>query len=69
MTEDEAKEKWCPMVRVTSIANIGVLLPKGRKPTSDGSYEDYCVASDCMMWRWVEHSGEMLGYCGLGGKV
>lgn len=40
LTEPEAREKWCPMVRFTNTT--------GRAP-SDG---DFCIASRCMMWRW-----------------
>ena len=75
MTEDEAKTKWCPMVRAGNEAGCN------RKDATDK-----CIASDCMMWRtsctryfdkgkyydrdetgtgqWVETGG----YCGLAGK-
>ena len=81
MTEQEARTKWCPMVRYSSDEmepsanrwNFGKL----------GSDERVnCLASDCMLWRWVMTEDQALynnteykttcfkprGYCGLGGK-
>lgn len=47
MTEDEAKTKWCPMVRMDNAEtepsfnrNYGGSLPDGSN----------CIASDCIMW-------------------
>ena len=73
MTEEEAKTKWCPMVRV--VYGIG---------DNRGLFESTttCIASDCMMWRNntidvmvttpedAEIAREHLegGYCGLSGK-
>jgi hypothetical protein len=78
MTEDEAKKKWCPMVRF-SHATYG----SGESRTEVlGTHNEgaKCISSDCMMWR---ESGRMTaivdgilqedylptGYCGLGGKL
>ena len=64
-TEEEAKKKWCPMVRIE--AN-----------TFQASYNKYpsvgtglptlslCIASDCMMFRFVQTQRK--GYCGLAGR-
>jgi hypothetical protein len=59
MTEDEAKQKWCPMARG---------LENG------GNYGASCIASACMMWQWIprfsaDKEVEMTkrGYCGLAG--
>ena len=74
MTEEEAKEKWCPH-----------MFPymDGQKSSGHNCYaDDYetrhtdatkCMASDCMMWRRtkldaVRVLGEVSGYCGLAGK-
>jgi hypothetical protein len=81
MTEEEAKTKWCPMVRNMPI-----------DPRSFAASPDplaCCIGSACMMWRgqhapvgrplepWeraaeAEQASEMLksghGYCGLGGR-
>lgn len=72
MTEDEAKQKWCPMVRFAPDSeNGGMLVLNQPQDTLK------CVASDCMMWRldWAQRgidyaSGEIptKGYCGLAGK-
>lgn len=70
MTEEEAKLKWCPMVRVP-LAFAGTAMANDRS--------ERCIGSACMMWRW--YSNEMMmpylntvvtqarrGYCGLAGK-
>lgn len=68
MTEDEAKTKWCPMVKLT-------ITPVRLEDTR-------CIGSDCMMWREkitnqeydVTDDGDLLvhtekeGYCGLAGN-
>ena len=72
MTEQEARTKWCPMVRIT-------WYPTPAPETSISGWNrdemnTNCMASDCMMWRW--HGGRRpekqmeaaRGYCGLGGK-
>lgn len=42
MTEDEAKTKWCSMVRNENGRNISELkMPKWSR----------CIVSDCMLWR------------------
>jgi hypothetical protein len=67
MTEDEAKQKWCPMYR---------------QPDNRGTFPIIkCIASACMMWRWeikpgtiaqndegLNYSPKESGYCGLGGR-
>ena len=71
MTEDQAREKWCPMVR----------YPLWPDECSGGNEGAKCIASDCMMWRWqlnekgqVVHNNISLmdkdrqGYCGLANK-
>lgn len=70
MTEDEAKTKWCPMVRTGLVAgmavNAHVTDDKGK--LGDIYEETRCRASACMMWRW-HHTAKphMLGFCGLAG--
>jgi hypothetical protein len=57
-TEEEAKTKWCPMVRV-------------REDTPDEEMREAirCEASQCMMWRWFENGTRYsIGHCGLAGK-
>lgn len=70
MTEEEAKEKWCPMAQISYQFYAGI----GR------SEFQQCSGSNCMMWRWntagfkycdgdrVDVPSKTDGYCGLGGK-
>jgi len=80
MTEEEAKTKWCPMARLVAgqeTDEYGVtLVPDNQVSFNRMAYTKetklpagaYCVASDCMMWRWYNDGGRDQGYCGLGGK-
>lgn len=77
LTEDEARTKWCPMVRHSG---DGANMPER---------DAECVGAACMMWRWHEpwtssveegQGGDLVlrlsrkpdepkrGYCGLAGK-
>ena len=47
MTEDEAKTKWCPMVRMEGPTNTD----RSQNRWGDGDPIGQCIASDCMMWR------------------
>lgn len=75
MTEDEAKEKWCPFVRVT-VRDDGAYIER-----PEGLCTIRCIASECMAWRKDGHKLEPdkhhpnelietlpIGYCGLAGK-
>lgn len=74
MTEDEAKTKWCPFVRLV-ISDIG----EAKTDNRDFDYGDgtpSCIASECMAWRWkqegIEHGepiyNDTYGHCGLASK-
>lgn len=65
MTEDEAKTKWCPMVRTGLAAGMSVNRHEADSPGSFDGVHDVtrCLGSGCMMWR--EYRGK--GWCGLGG--
>lgn len=73
MTEDEAKTKWCPMVRHSGDGNQfnrGVINPINDHLHNQGILCN-CVASACMMWQWTGRSeaGKLItGHCGLAGK-
>ncbi len=77
MTEDEARQKWCPMTQ---------FRPAGQDPLLSAINEPnmLCIASDCVAWRatdneffaenptsyadCVAQGGKPAGYCGLAGK-
>jgi hypothetical protein len=80
MTETEAKEKWCPMIREGS----RTLINPAMGPRVEGDVRPphfaSCIGSACMMWRWGMASGEQIykacktydgqeenrhGHCGL----
>lgn len=74
MTEDQAKQKWCPFSRMAHWnAPTG-----GNRPTDPDGFIPHvnCIASDCMAWRWSLTNAEVKdgrltpkeGYCGLAGK-
>lgn len=81
MTEDEAREKWCPFVEVDGKSTC---RPEEFE-TRDSDCPSYCIASECMAWRWNEpeivaqrseggsttthYEGSTQGYCGLAGGV
>lgn len=76
MTEDEAKQKWCPMARfhVTPDGHVFHNMPVTDDNPSCAADDESgkCIASDCMMWRISTKAGGGLkddhGYCGLAGK-
>lgn len=47
MTEDDAKTKWCPMVRMGDM-NAPTGINAGNQAGTT------CIGSACMMWRWSE---------------
>lgn len=80
MTEQEAKKKWCPMVRF-HVAQDRVWSNKlGGGAVTENT--DKCIGIDCMMWRNLQSMPMMdmyegvkireysvpAGYCGLAGK-
>lgn len=57
LLEIEAKSKWCPMTR--NVYNDGYTICVGHNDKGDG--DSYCIASNCMLWVWIDNKG----YCGL----
>jgi hypothetical protein len=48
MTEQDAKKRWCPMVRGLPVGNNEIYR---HATTRDwGDEESNCIASKCMMW-------------------
>jgi len=79
MTEETAKTKWCPMVRIVIGHKDDIWQNRAVKNRAEfvakGCPEICCIASDCMMWRWELTREEAQngyqakkGYCGFGGK-
>jgi hypothetical protein len=62
LTEDQAKEKWCPFVRV----EVGHGLAAANRHTDNGSalVRAQCIASQCMAWRWSGRSPILLHEAG-----
>lgn len=63
-TEESAKKLWCPMARVYADKNNFYYDTRAEftvNPTTT------CLASSCMMWRWVTTLDGDKGYCGLAG--
>ena len=57
MTEDEAKTKWCPFVRLPTVN--GATFNRDAERTDEqtcinayGGWANKCVGSSCMAWRW-----------------
>lgn len=70
MTEDEAKTKWCPMVRFGHVAGMAInRYAQMQKGAVDSWYEQTrCIASECMMWRYnIANATNGPGFCGLAG--
>ena len=65
MTETEAREKWCPMVRFHTFADGSAA--SNLSAMGDDIHRCQCIASDCMMWQEIGHKrdDEPKGYCGL----
>jgi len=51
-TEEEAKDKWCPMAG----------NPRASRQ------DEGCIATNCMAWRWYNDCHGNGGYCGLADK-
>jgi hypothetical protein len=80
MTEEEAKQRWCPFARVveqgSAIATHNrVQLPTGRDVQVPVA--GFCIASACMAWRVKSETRRTsggypypvtVGYCGLAGS-
>lgn len=69
MTEDEAKTKWCPMIRhaISDNASGGIAVNVCEDKHTR------CIASGCAMWKWTDkrtkdgygNDKAMEGQCGL----
>jgi hypothetical protein len=75
MTEEEAKNRWCPFARVAgnNYANESYnRVSRSKKVVAPNSH---CIGSACMAWRWFQSTKEQgtlpppyEGFCGLAGN-
>jgi hypothetical protein len=67
MTEDEARQRWCPFARSTDGGDDEVQAVSVNR-VRDGKPDLWClcIASDCMAWRTFGTANE--GFCGLAGS-
>lgn len=74
VTEEEAKKRWCPMVRHSNGPD-GTWNRYASNPQIPEHYK--CIASECMAWRLAEREkidmygktkGQNRGFCGLSGN-
>ena len=75
MTEEEARTKWCPMVRLAWQVNPDRphdAITANRWGSGQPIDVATCIGSACMMWRWEHKQHERWedseGYCGLADK-
>jgi len=82
-TPEQAKELWCPMVRLAACNGGSVamgqtvmnLLQDGRETTVPDAAR--CIADKCAMWRWLPTTKGFVahptfpkhGYCGIAGRT
>lgn len=67
MTEEQAKTKWCPFVRLTASQGEWHTSRDPSLPSAPDDTQAYrCIASACMAWR-SRHPEN--GYCGLAGNL
>ncbi len=80
MTEEEAKQRWCPFAssRVVQQPLGGTDNKIHSFNSDDGEVHTTCLGSACMAWRWYKDNRQEIGeceidapergYCGLAGK-
>ena len=61
LTEEQAREKWCPMVHGAVDDAVAAI----NRQNKDNEPLGNCIASDCMMWRRAVNER---GFCGLADK-
>lgn len=61
LTPTEAKDKWCPSVRIGSQRGT-----TNMDQFADEHMHTKCIGTGCMGWRWKDGT-KTTGYCGVGG--
>lgn len=68
MTEDEAKTKWCPMVRITAFIDgdncAWSVNNRGQWIAEEERIPRECLSSECALWKQSKYGTEN-GCCGL----
>ena len=59
LTEDQAKQTWCPFAKPMMVSENQVAIAHGRSFTREGngggkitSISENCLGAECMAWRW-----------------
>jgi len=72
VTEQEARQKWCPFVRVDGDNRMINMKTAG---FDEEHMYHHCIGSDCMAWRPFAYSHvkgggsfDHHGYCGIAGR-
>lgn len=64
MTEDEAKNKWCPFARVASLDDDREDVSARNRWSRDGETKwgpvagAACIGSACMAWQWEQEANQ-----------
>lgn len=82
VTEQQARQLWCPFARVSLPSNAAgnrvstfhKQLAAKSSPRDAEHYEQQeadckCIASGCMAWRWGNQHLHAEGFCGLAGSA
>lgn len=54
MTEEEAKQKWCPMVRASISQGDGNASNRDCHRPNEAPEYAQCIGSKCMMWTQIK---------------
>lgn len=60
-TEEQAREKWCPMARGSIVVGDDIISGLNRDGYGKPWKECLCIASDCMAWRWGALMHDVIG--------
>lgn len=68
-TPEQAKELWCPMVRLAPAPMHPALNRLLHENEVRQPHASCCVADRCAMWRWVPKNGTFLAIVDDGGGM
>lgn len=67
LTEEKAKEKWCPAVRCKATGTT--YSPQNCGFQDRNPKHSRCIGSQCMMWNWKNDDEPRKGFCSLGTAI